>query len=154
MKERVCRLSTGENAAHGALQQAVTPPTCWPPHTPRGTAVDELFNKDDLEDYFDNLAAAATNEKVVLEQLTSAIATLTTNNKALVAKNAKIAVEVTNLTSKLGRNRGGDTRGTAADKCIPMTCLQFKKEGFHKPDDCFELGKNYSKRPTNWKISL
>ena len=135
----------GENAAHGALRQAGTPPT----QTPQGTAIDDLVNKDDLKDYFDNLAAAATTEKVVLEQIKSAIATLKTNNEGLVAMNAKLAAEVTNLTIKLGRNAGCDTSGTVADKRIPMTCSHCKKEGFRKPEACLDLGKNVSKRPTN-----
>ena len=62
MKERVHRFATGENASHGVLRQAETPQTQNPP----GTAIDDLVNKDDLKDYFDNLAAAATTEKVVL----------------------------------------------------------------------------------------
>ena len=39
MKERVRRLSTDENAAHGVLHQA---------GTPQGTVIDNLVNKDDL----------------------------------------------------------------------------------------------------------
>ena len=129
MKERVRRLATGENAAHGALRQSGTPPT----QTPQGTAIDDLVNKENLEDYFDNLAAAATTDKVVLEQLTSEIVKLTTNNEASIATNAKLAAEVTNLTRKLGRNTGGDTSSTALDKLSPSTCRHCKKEGFHEP---------------------
>ena len=51
MKERVRRLSTGESTAHGALQQTVAP---------KGTTIEELVNKDDLEDYFGNLVTAVT----------------------------------------------------------------------------------------------
>ena len=58
MKELVQRLATGEKSAHGALQQTVPP---------QGTAIDDLINKENLEDYFDNLVAAATTEKFVLE---------------------------------------------------------------------------------------
>ena len=123
MKEQVRQLATGENAAHGALRQAGTPLT----QTPHGTAINDLVNKDDLEDYSDNLAAAATTEKLVLDQLTSAIATVKTNNKALVATNAKLAAEVTNLTRKLGRNAGGDTISTVTDKRSPRTCPNCKK---------------------------
>ena len=71
MKERVGRLAMGENGAHGALRQTVAP---------QGIAIDNLANKDDLEDYFDNLAAAATMGKDVLEKLTAAIAAMTINN--------------------------------------------------------------------------
>ena len=93
MKEQVRRLATGENATHGALRQTVAP---------QGTAIDDLVNKDDLKDYFHNLAAAATTEKVVLEQLTAEIVAMTINNEALVATNSKLVAEVTNLTIRLG----------------------------------------------------
>ena len=49
MKDRFQQLATGKNAAHGALRQTAAP---------QGTAIDDLVNKDDLEDYFDNIAAA------------------------------------------------------------------------------------------------
>ena len=125
-----------------------------PTQTPQETAIEDLVNKEDLKDYFDNLAAASTTEKVVLEQLMSTIAMMTINNEALVATNAKLAAEVTNLTRKLGRNTGGDTSGTAEDKHTPKTCPNCKKEGFHILDACLELGKNASKRPTNRKSRL
>ena len=51
MKERVRRLSTVKNAAHGGLRQT---------GTSQSTAIDDLVNKDDLKDYLDNLSAAAT----------------------------------------------------------------------------------------------
>ena len=84
----------------------------------------------------------------------STIAMLTINNEALVATNAKLAAEVTNLTRKLGRNTGGDTSGTAEDKHIPRTFPHRKKEGFHILDTCLELGKNASKRLTDRKNRL
>ena len=107
MKERVRRLATGENAPHGALRQTVPP---------QGIVIDDLVNKDDLEDYFNNLAAAVTTEKVVMEQLTAAIAALTINNEALVTTNSKLAAEVTNLTRRLVRNTNSATSGTTEDK--------------------------------------
>ena len=113
MKERVRRLATGKNAAHGALRQTVAP---------QGTAIYDLVNKNNLKDYFDNLAAAAATEKVVLEQLTAAIAALTINNEALVATNSNIAAEVKNLTRRLGRNNNITTSGTTPDKRSPNTC--------------------------------
>ena len=90
MMEQVQRLITGENAAHGALRQTVAP---------QGTAIDDLINKDNLKDYLDDLAAAATTKKVVLEKLMTAIAALTIKNKALVATNSKLAAEVSNRTT-------------------------------------------------------
>ena len=145
IKERFRRFASGENAAHGALRQA---------GAPQGTAIDDLVNKYDLEDYFNNLAAAATIEKVVLEHLTASIAALTTNRKALVATNAKLAAEVTNFTRRLGQNSGSKTSGTTEYKQIPRTCPYCKKEGFRKPDTCLELEKNSSNCPPNWKHSL
>ena len=98
MKERTRRLATGENtAAHGALWQA----NSLPPPAPNWVTIDELFGKDDLEDYFNNFAAAATNNKSVLGHLTTAIASLTTNNKKLVATNAKLIAEVTIITNRM-----------------------------------------------------
>ena len=93
MKERVRRLATDENATHGALLQTVAP---------QGTAIDDLVNKDDLEDYFENLTAAATTEKVVLAQLMAAIAAMTINNEALVATNSKLVAEVKKPHKKAG----------------------------------------------------
>ena len=145
MKERVWKLATGENAANGAIRQTVAL---------QGTAIDDLVNKDDLKDYFNKLAAAATTEKIVLEKLTAAIAALTINNEALIATKSKLAAEVTNPTKRLGRNTGSKTSGTTTDKQIPKTCPHFKKEGFHNPDTCLELAKNASRRPHNWKSSL
>ena len=84
--------------------------------TPQGTAIDHLVKKDDLEYYFDNITAAATTEKVVLAQLTAAIAEMTINNKALVATNSKLVTEVKNLTRRLVRNSDSATSGNTPDK--------------------------------------
>ena len=95
MKDRVQRLATGENADHGALRQTVAP---------QGNAIEDVVNKEDLEVYFDNIAAAAKTEKFVLAQLTSTISAMTINNEVLVATNSKLVLEVTTLTRRLGRN--------------------------------------------------
>ena len=118
MKERVRRLATGENSAHGALRQTVAP---------QGTAIDDLTNKDDLEDYFDNLAAAATMKIVVMAQLTAAIAAMTINNEALVETNSKLVAEVRTLTRRLGLNTDVATSKNTPDKKIPKTCPHCKK---------------------------
>ena len=88
MKERVRRIATGKNDAHDALRQTVAP---------QGTAIDNHANKNDLEDYVYNLAAAATKEKVVLAQLMAGIAAMTINNEALVATESKLVAEVTRV---------------------------------------------------------
>ena len=54
MKEQVRQLARGENSAHGALRQT---------GTSQGTKINNLVNKEDPEDYFYNLAAAANTEK-------------------------------------------------------------------------------------------
>ena len=113
MKDRVRRLATGENSAHGALCQTAAP---------QGTAIDDLVNKDNLEDYFDNIAADATTEKVVLAQLTATIAAMTIKKEALVATNSKLVAEVMTLTRSLGRNSDGATITNTPDKRIPKTC--------------------------------
>jgi len=41
--------------------------------------------------------------------------------------------------------------GTARGKSLCPNC---KREVFHLPDDCFELEKNASKRPANWRSCL
>ena len=119
MKERVHRLVTYEHAAQGVMRQSYTPPD--------RTAIEKLVNKDDLEDYFDNLAAAAMTKKAVLEQLTQVIATLTMNNATLVTLNSKLTAEVANLIKNLGKNTGGNTGGRATNKRSPTTCTHCQK---------------------------
>ena len=118
MKDKVRRLSTGKNDAHGVLRQTLDP---------QGTAIYDLVNNNDVEDYFDNIAAATTTEKVVLEQLTATIAAMTINNEALMATNSKLVAEVTNLTRRLGRNSDGATSTNTLDKRSPKTCPHCKK---------------------------
>ena len=145
MKDRVHKLAKGKNADHGALRHTFSP---------QGTAIYDLFNKDDLEYYFDNIASATTTEKFLLAQLTSAITAMTINNEALVATSSKLAAEVTTPTIRLGRNSDGATSTDPQDKQSPKTCPHFRKEGFHKPDTCLEMSKNANRRPPNWKSSL
>ena len=113
-------MATGDNAAHGALHHTVAP---------QGTAIYNLVNKDDLGDYFDNLAASATTEKVVLEKLTAAIAALTINNKAIFTTNSKLAAEVTNLTRRLGRNTDSSTIRTTGGQAKPQDLSALQKRG-------------------------
>ena len=51
-------------------------------NTPMGLAA--------LDGYFDNLAAAATNEKAVLDELVKKLTTLTTRNKEMEATIKKL----------------------------------------------------------------
>ena len=56
-----------------------------------------------LEGYFDNLAAAAVNEKDVLKQLVLNNTTLATSNKSLVALVKKQNNEIKNLEREISR---------------------------------------------------
>jgi hypothetical protein len=57
-------------------------------HPPMGTI---------MEGYFDNLAAAAINEKDTLEEVVRAIANVTESNEVLTKTNAALAHQVTVL---------------------------------------------------------
>ena len=121
---------------------------------PQGTAIYDLLNKDYLEDYCDNIAAAATTEKFVLAQLTAAIAAMNINNGALVATNSNLVAEVTTLTRRLSQNSDGAPSTNTPDKKSSKTCPHCKKEGFHKLYTYLGLSKNANRRPPNCKSGL
>ena len=138
-------------AAGNARQLQFAPVTAPPPPT-----------TNDLAGYFDNLAAAATNEKAVLDQLVANNATLTTTNaemadviKSLQANVQMLRQEVSGfkllLVNGQGRDggRGGD-RGTGGGRPKKL-CLNCKQEVYHLPDECFKLEKNKGKRPAGWR---
>ena len=77
MKEWSRRLATGEMKIPMGSCGKPPPPT---PPAQNGGTIGKLYSKDDLKEYFDNLAAAATNGKSVLDQLATVIASITTNN--------------------------------------------------------------------------
>ena len=102
------------------------------------------------EGYFDNLAAAAVNEKSVLQLLVLNNTTLTTSNKTLVALVKKLNIDIKNLERKNSRlKRGGQvrTRNTTL-------CNNCKNEGFHQLEACYELLKNKNKRPPGRRSAL
>ena len=103
-----------------------------------------------LEGYFDNLAAAAVNERSVLEKLVGNNTKLAANNESLVAMVKKLTGDIKNLereNSRLKKVRQVSGRG-------PTLCHNFKKEGYHQPDACYKLAKNKGKRPPGWRSSL
>ena len=110
--------------------------------------VDERGMKS-LEGYFDNLDAAAVNEKSFLEQLVSNNTKLAATNKNLVAIVKKLTNDIkyldweTSLLKKVGQGNRD-----------PTLFPNYKKEGYHAAEACFELVKNKDKRPTGWKRSL
>ena len=103
-----------------------------------------------LEGYFDNLAAAAVTEKVVLHQLVLNNTTQSTSNKSLVALVKNLSNDIKNLEREISRMKKG---GQVSARNTTL-CAHCKKEGFHQPQDCFELIKNKDKRPPGWRSAL
>ena len=78
------------------------------------------------------------------------------NNTKLAATNENLVAVVKKLTNDIKYikretyrlNKGGQ------GKQDPTLCPNFKKEGYHSPEACYELVKNKDKRPTGWKSLL
>ena len=112
-----------------------------------------------MEGFFDNIAAAATNDKAVLSQLAD-------NNTKLVNINEELSASVKNLTSEnrqlqqeintLRRRVGGNTtnNNNSSGSGSSRRCPDCKREVFHTPDDCYELEKNASRRMAGWRSGL
>ena len=98
---------------------------------------------EQLDEYFDALAAAATTDQSILAELVAANARLTTANKILTKTNEL-------LVAKLAAKPGG--RHTPAGP--KKLCPHCKKMVVHAPDDCFELEKNKDRRPRGWVTGL
>ena len=100
-----------------------------------------------LGGYFKNLASAATNEKAVLEELVTNLATLTTSNVDMAATINKIAGGNIQLQQQLNSFKKllqeervtGQRLPSVARK--PATCTNYKQEVWHNLDNCFELEK-------------
>ena len=107
-----------------------------------------------LEGYFDNLAAATTNNKLVLEQLVANKAKLAATNEDLVTIIIKLSNENKDIQRETYRLKKTGCSGATQGKRYPTLCPNCKKEGYHVPDACFGLAKNKDKRPPVWKIWL
>ena len=118
-----------------------------------------------LEGYFDNLAAAAMNEKQVLEDLVKSMSKVTTANEALTQTNATLTHQLAVLQTRVcgavtpppppqpraPRGRGTPRQpGAATAGMTKALCPNCNQEVFHLPVDCFELSCNAAKRPRNW----
>ena len=76
-----------------------------------------------LEGYFDNIAAAAINEKSVLEQLVANNTKLAANSESLVAIVTKLTGDINNLERDNSRlKKGGQVSGRG-----PTICHHCKK---------------------------
>ena len=89
-----------------------------------------------LEGYFDNLAAVAVNEKLVLEQLVANNTKLAASNESLVAMVKKMTEDIKNLEQDNSRlKKGGKiSRGLTL-------CHHCKREVYHALDACYDLAK-------------
>lgn len=111
-----------------------------------------------LDGYFDNLAAAATTEKSLLEELVKSNATLTNTNedlanivKRLTGEKKNIQQEVNELRKDLEKTETSREQGRIKE---PSHCPHCKRVVWHAPDACYELEKNASKRPAGWRSGL
>ena len=98
-----------------------------------------------MEGFFDNLAAAATNEKAVLAQLTDNNTKLVNMNEELAAsvkkltnENRQLQQEINTLRRRVGGNtdRGGNTANNTRGSGSICHCPNFKREVYHAPDTC------------------
>ena len=108
-------------------------------------------NVKTLEGYFDNLAAAATNKKDVLNQLVLNNTTLAASNYILVDLFKKQQNDIKNLERELARHK---KPGQVSARNPLTLCANCKKEGYHQPQDCYKLVKNKDKRPPCWQSAL
>ena len=132
---RVKAQTNDGSAKFGAAKSAARQDKPTPPL--ENQLEDEDVGIKALEGYFDNLAAAAVNEKYVLQQLVLNNTTLTTNNESLVALVKKLNSDIKNLereNSRLKKGRQVRTSNTTL-------CTNCKNEGFHQPEACYELQK-------------
>ena len=113
-----------------------------------------------LDGYFENLTAASTNEKAVLEELVTNINTLTTSNtemgatiKKLTGENIQLQQKLNSLKKLVQEERSTGRRQSAVGR-KPAICPNCKQEVWHNLDDCFELEKNAARRPSVWTTRL
>ena len=110
----------------------------------------EYGGTQDLEGYFDNLTAAAINEKSVLQQLVLNTTTLVTSNESLVAQVKKLTGDIKNPERENSRlKKGGQVSGRSTN-----LCHHCKKEGYHQLGACYKLAKKKDNRPPGWRIAL
>ena len=90
--------------------------------------------------------------KGVLEELVKSNASLTITIATLTDSNAHLAKKVETLTVVLANKVGGrvEVPGREPGKYFPT----YKREIWHKLDECFVLDRNKDKRPRWWKSCL
>ena len=86
-----------------------------------------------------------------MKQLVLNNTTITTSNESLVALVKKQNNDIKNLEWEISHIKSG---GQASARNPPTLCANCKKEGYHHPQDCYELAKNKDKRPPGWISGL
>ena len=86
----------------------------------------------------------------MLKQLVLNKTTLTTSNDRLVDLVKKLSGDIKNLEREISRIKKGG-KFSARNTTL---CTNFKKEGFHHQEVCYELLKNKDKRPPGWRSAL
>ena len=76
---------------------------------------------------------------------------LATSNGILVSLVKKQNNEINNLERELSRIKKG---GQASARNPPILCDNCKREGYHQPQDCYELAKNKDERPPGRRSAL
>ena len=100
---------------------------------------------EDLEGCLDILSGVAVTVKKVLEEMVNSNASLTNTIATLTNTNSRLSKRVETLTEELANKGGGG--GEVTGRGPGKYCPNYKRETWHKTDDCFELEKNKYKRP-------
>ena len=166
-KARINKIAPKGQDQFGAANEAgagVPPGTTNCNTKPHLAAEDELNTgggMSDMEGFFDNFAAAATNDKAFLSQLTDNNTKLVNTNeelsasvKKLTSENRQLQQEINTLRRRVGGNMGDNTTNNARGSGSSRRCPNCKREVYHAPDDCYELEKNASLRPAGWRSGL
>ena len=152
------------------LVQPMRPAAECPPAQPIATkkshlAAEDEFNTEggttEMEGFFDNIAAADTNGKAFLSQLTDNNTKLININEELLAsvkkltnENRQLQQEIITLQQRVGGNTGGNTTNNARGSGSSCRCPNCKREVYHAPDEFYKLEKNASRRQAGWRSSL
>ena len=147
-KARVKAQANDGSAKFGAANSAARLDNIIPP-------LDNQLEEDGvgikaLEEYFNNLVAAAVNKNGVPQQLVLNNNTLATSNKSLVALVKKLSGDIKNLEREISRLKKG---GQVSARNTTL-CTNYNKEGFHHPEACYELLKNKDKNPPGYRSAL
>ena len=136
-------------AAHIETPQPARPGTIQP----KGSLAREshTMSLEAINGYFNKLVAAATNKKLVLEDLVVNLTTLTTRNvemadtiEKLTGENRQLQKQLNSFQKKLPPDElRGATRHQPVVGRDTKLWLKYKQEVWYKPDDCFEIYKNY-----------